>query len=189
MKPAAADYPTLFDIHPTGTEPPIAQRKITPGCLLPAPDNLFVDATRAALILDVSYTQLRVMLGAGLLAGYQINRRNGWKVLYSSIVQFCDGLRVKYHIADRRARRLAPGMRWRDAELLPFPKEDTVSVDEAMVGFGFSRQRVIHLLEEGKVDAYQLYGKCAWRISKSSLFAFRDRKKDELGLPASVSNR
>jgi hypothetical protein len=174
------DYPTLFDIHPLGTEPPIAQRPITPGCLLPIPENKVIDADRAAGILNVSRTTIWDLLDEKLLRGYQLGRSQPWNILYDSVVELCDDLRLRFHIADRRKRKLKPGQRWRDDELLPFPAEDTISLNEAAVGLGSQRKIVLHLIEEGKFDAYQLYERGSWRISKSSLFAFAAQKAEEV---------
>jgi len=175
-----SSHPTLFDIHPLGTEPPIAQRVITPGCLLPAPEHHFVDAQRAADILDVSRNRIFTMLKSGVLRGYQLDESKQWKVLYESIVELCDKLRLRHNIADRRTRTLRPGSRWRDAELLPIPKEDTVTVEDAMTGLNTHRRMVEHLIEEGRFEAYQLYPSASWRISKTSLYAFAAEKSRQL---------
>ena len=175
-----SSQPLLFDIHPLGTEPPVAQRVITPGCLLPAPANLFIDAQRAADILDVSRNRVLAMRKSGVLRGYQLNQSKQWNILYESLVELCDGLRIKHSIADRRTRTLKPGQRWRDAEILPFPKDDTVTVEDAMRGLGTHRRMIEHLIEEGQFEAYQLYPCASWRISKTSLFAFRARKAEQL---------
>jgi hypothetical protein len=174
------DYPTLFDIHPLGTEPPIAQRPITPGCLLPIPENKVIDADRAAGILNVSRTTIWDLLDEKLLRGYQLGRSQPWNILYDSVVELCDDLRLRFHIADRRKRQqlvIAPPLaRFQ----LAFPAEDTISLNEAAVGLGSQRKIVLHLIEEGKFDAYQLYERGSWRISKSSLFAFAAQKAEEV---------
>ena len=172
----SADYPTLFDIHPIGTQLPIAQRVITPGCLLPAPEKYFVDMERAAGILAVGKTTVHKLLRAGVLTGHQVGESKPWRVLYDSIVQLCDELRVRHHIADRRTRELRPGQRWRDAELLPFPPADTITIQDAMVGFSATKDIMLNLCEEGRFDAYRLFGNAPWRISKTSLFAYAERQ-------------
>lgn len=171
----------LFDIHPVGTEPPAPQRPITLGCLLPAAASQFVDVERAAEIFNVSKTIVLGMIGPNMLRGFQIRPNMRWNIEYSSIVEFCDRLRVEFCICDRRSK-LAPGRRWRDADLLPFPKSDTVSIKEVMVGLEpmATKEIALNLVEEGALEAYRLFKGSPWRVSKTSLFAYRDRKRAEL---------
>jgi hypothetical protein len=102
-----------------------------------------------------------------------------WRISYNSIVEFCDSLRVHYAIRDRR-HKLTPGRRWPDAELLPFPISDTVTVKEVMTGLHLSKRSALHLLEEGAFEAYRLTPDAVWRVSKISLYAYRDRIKTEI---------
>jgi hypothetical protein len=176
---SSADRLTLFDMHPEGTEPPIAQRPITLGCLLPAPAKQFVDVERAADIFGVSKQVILEMMHSDILSGYQISPNMRWNIEYSSIVEFCDRLRVEYCIRDRRPK-LVPGRRWRDADLLPFPITDTVSIKEVTTGLDVTKEIALNLTEEGAFEAYRIFKGSPWRISKTSLFTFRDRKRAEL---------
>jgi hypothetical protein len=164
----------LFDLHPDGSEPPIARRVITEGCLLPWPSNVVVDVKRASEIFDVSQSSVMTMLKTGVLDGYQLSPSMRWNTSYGSIVEFCDRLRIKFAIADRRPK-LPAGRRWRDADLLPFPKSDTVIVKDVMTGLEVTRDLALKLIEEGAFEAYCLFLHAPWRVSKTSLYAYRDR--------------
>ncbi len=181
MRPASPQQ-TLFEMHPVGTEPPIADRKITPGCLLPIAPNLVVDIKRAAEILDVSEPTILKLRQLGCIDGYQLTGTRRWNIAYQSIVDFCDRLRIEHALHDRRAK-LLPGRRWTDKEILPFPKEDTVSVEDAMRGLDQAKDATLKLIEEGAFEAYRLHPNSSWRISKTSLFAYRDRLKEQLSQP------
>jgi hypothetical protein len=174
------DQPTLFDLHPEGIEPPIERREITPGCLLPAPPSHFVDLERACRIFGVTHPVVANMLRSGLISGGRLGPKMRLQIDYASIVACCDALRVKYHIHDRRPK-IAPGRRWRDADLLPFPLTDTVSAQDVMVGLDLTKTGALNLVEEGAFEAYRIFDGSPWRISKTSLFAFRDRKRAEYG--------
>ena len=184
MSLSHSDNLLLFEMHPLGTEPPVAQRPITPGCLLPAPANQFVDIERAAAIFDVSKRLVLEMIRPDMLRGYQLAPTMRWNIEYASIVEFCDRLRLEYAIRDRRPKLppAAPGIarRWRDADLLPFPKADTVSVREVVTGLDVDKTIALNLVEEGAFEAYRIFKGSPWRISKTSLFAYRDRKRAEL---------
>ena len=175
----------LFDLHPEGTEPPIPQRKITPACLLPWPPNQDVDVARAAAILRLTQNEVIRLAKAGHISGYQLRKRRGsrepWRISYQSIVDLCDRLRVKYAIRDRRPK-LGVGRRWRDADLLPFPISDTVGIKEVRTGLCLGHNKAFRLIEEGPFDAYRFTPNHTWRISKTSLYAYRDSKKAEIEL-------
>jgi len=180
-----SSQPTLFDIHPLGTEPPIAQRVITPGCLLPAADNKFIDINRVCSIFGVSMPTSLRLLENGHLRGYRLRDSSPWLIEYESVVEHCDKLRVEYHIADRRlAGRARPSRdgRWRDADLLPFPIADTVYTQDVMTGLNLPRIGAIRLCEEGRFECYRMMpiAGVPWRISKTSLFEYCDRLKAQL---------
>lgn len=178
-----ANQPTLFDIHPLGTEPPVAQRVITPGCLLPAADNKFVDINRVCSILGVTAPTVVRLLENGHLRGYRLRDSAPWLIEYESVVEHCDHLRVEYHIADRRVSRTRrPDGRWRDADLLPFQIADTVYTQDVMTGLNLPRIGAIRLCEEGRFECYRLMpiAGVPWRISKTSLFDYCDRLKAQL---------
>lgn len=171
----------LFEIHPIGTEQPIARRTITPGCLLPAPNNKFIDVARAGSILGVKKDVVHHLLASHQLRGYRLRESGPWNVEYASIAELCDRLRLDYHIADRR-RAAPPSGRWRDDDLLPFPLADTVYTQDAMTGLGLTRVGAIRLCEEGAFECYRLVPNAGvpWRISKTSLFHYAERLRAAL---------
>jgi hypothetical protein len=173
---ARSDYPTLFDMQPEGAPLPVAHRPITPGCLLPLPAKACIDTRRAAAILQVTTNTVQKLLRKGLITGFRVCGSNTWSIEYDSVVEFCNRLRVEFHIRDRRPAKLTSG-RWRDADLLPFPIADTVTVQDAMRGLSANCVIVHRLCEEGKLESYRFYGHAPWRISKASLFAYADQLK------------
>jgi hypothetical protein len=95
------------------------------------------------------------------------------RILYSSIVRYCDQLRLKYNIVDRRPRLANSFLRHRDEDLLPFPLADTIRSTETLEALGYTaHSALVSLVEEGRFDAYKLVGGKEWRISRSSLAAF-----------------
>ena len=179
----------LFDLHPEGTEPPASQRPITPGCLLPLPVKQQVDMRRACAILDVTPFMTITLRKRGLIRGYRADgSSNKYTFLlfdYESIVAFCDKLRRQFLIPDRRPH-LAPGRRWRDVDLLPFPKHETCPIEDLMTGLDVSYYHAVKRIEEGAVEAYRLYNGSPWRIHKPSLFRLADRMKQDLESGQSV---
>jgi hypothetical protein len=95
------------------------------------------------------------------------------RVRYASIVDLCDALRQRYCIQDRRPALPAVFFRHRDADLLPFPLEDTLDVEHVMKILGYSSPTPIYLMiEEGRFEAYQLSSRNPWRISGTSLASY-----------------
>jgi hypothetical protein len=109
-------------------------------------------------------------------------------VTYDSIVHLCDKLRVQYHIRDRRPK-LAAGRRWRDVDLLPFPISDTVTVKDVATGLDVPISLAYKLTEEGTFESYKLFGSSTWRISKTSLYRYRDHLRAKLQTPAAFAGR
>ena len=147
--------------------------------LLPLAEKDYVNVSRTAHILGVSVSTVYRMAetqdrrGRGLLTLVGYRRQARKRVLYSSIVRFCDSLRAKYGIEDRRPKLDGPMFRYHDEYLLPFPLTETIFSAEVLAALGYEDVRaLIHLIEEGKFEAYQLVPWSAWRISRSSFANF-----------------
>jgi excisionase family DNA binding protein len=98
------------------------------------------------------------------------------RVRYQSIVDFCDELRKRYCITDRRPPLANPLLRHRDADLLPFPIEDTLNIEQTAEILGYSSPTPVRLMiEEGRFEAYQFFPGSPWRVSKTSLAAYLER--------------
>lgn len=143
-------------------------------------DAEFISLDRACRILGVGEFVIRQLASTPREGGgfrlevadrsYGARRR----VLYSSIVSFCDELGRTYNIRNRR-RATDPSAAREDEDLLPFPLTDTIGVREAcqIVGCASSR-RIIRLIKNGSFDAYRLADDSGspWRISRLSLCAW-----------------
>jgi hypothetical protein len=142
----------------------------SPQFVLPFAEREYVDVTRAGVILGVSgHTVLR-LARSGALEMIDYRNLSKKKVLYSSIVAFCDRLRAHYRIPDRRPV-ISPHFRHRDADLLPFRLSVTMSACEAMRALGFSDRRpLLALMQEGCFEAYRIGN--VWRISRPSFVAY-----------------
>lgn len=171
--------------------PPTRPRTPRPDqLLLPFAEKDYVSVFRAASILGVSHGTVLDMYDAGLIEmiNYAFGKRK--RVRYRSLVDYCDGLRQKFSIAGRRPPLSAPYLRHRDADVLPFPMSDTISVKECCDILGYSSfTPVYQMIEEGRFEAYQVTPglTCPWRISRSSLHAFLTKAR--LAAPAPDSRR
>jgi hypothetical protein len=161
--------------------------------ILPFAEKEYVTVQRTANILGVSeptvyrLAGLRGRDGRELLTLVSYRRQARVRVLYSSIVRFCDGLRVKYGIPDRRPTLDAPWFRHKDLDLLPFPLPDTMDSAEAIAALGYADIRPLTcLIEEGRFEAYKLMeaNRCGWRISRPMFRDFLNltRDRDKVGL-------
>ena len=147
--------------------------------LLPFAEKEYVSISRVARILGISISavyRLAVMpdgTGKPTLTLVDYRKRGKKRVLYSSILNFCNKLRVRHGIEDRRPKLDHPMFRHRDEDLLPFPLSDTIYSAEALSALGYEDIRsLVYLIEEGRFDAYHLYRKAEWRISRSSFARF-----------------
>jgi hypothetical protein len=168
--------------------------------ILPFAEKEYVDVSRTSKILGVSAATVYRMAemkdrgGRALLTLVCYRRLARKRVLYSSIVAFCDSLRQKYLIADRRPKLDHPMLRHRDEDLLPFPLSDTIYSAEALAALGYEHTRpLVCLIEEGLFDAYQIIPESPWRISRSSFARFLHRERDKKlateGDPATSNHR
>ena len=133
----------------------------------------YIDRRRACCILGVSLRTLERLAARGQIGYIDLSKKSHKRLHYQSLVYFCDRLRQKHKIADRRPVLAASYLRHRDEDLLPFPLADTIRAEEACELLGFRRlQPVVRLIEEGKFEAYQMAAQAPWRISRSSLYNF-----------------
>lgn len=152
--------------------------------ILPFAEREYVNVPRAAHILGVSFATIYRLASSRdggraplVLVSYRHGARK--RVLYSSIVHFCDVLRARFYIADRRPPLDHPMFRHRDEDLLPFPLSDTIYSAEALGALGYEDRRPLtRLIEEGKFEAYQLWPESAWRISRTSFLKFLSETRD-----------
>lgn len=146
--------------------------------LLPFAEREYVDVKRAAKILGISErtvldfcTPVEGIKPRLEAISYAAHKRK--RIRYQSIVDFCEALRTRYGIADRRPLLASSLFRHRDADLLPFPLEDTIDVKAVMEILGYASLTPIYMMiEEGRFEAYQLANLHPWRISRISLAAF-----------------
>jgi hypothetical protein len=154
--------------------------------ILPFAEKEYVDVARTARIFGVGVSTVYRMAeetyrdghAAIKLVSYRHQARK--RVLYSSIVAFCDFLRAEYGIEDRRPKLDHPMLRHRDEDLLPFPLTDTIYSAEALAALGYDDRRpLVYLIEEGRFDAYRLSNEYTWRISRTSFKRFLDQTRDK----------
>lgn len=143
--------------------------------LLPFAEREYIDVKRAARILGVSHSTTLELHRDGEIEMIDYAKHKRKRVRYQSVVDFCDRLRKKHSIADRRPRLDAPFLRHRDDDLLPFSIEDTIGMEEVMEILGYSSRTPVYLMiEEGRFEAYQISNRNPWRISRSSLALYLD---------------
>lgn len=163
--------------------------------ILPFAEKEYVDVARTARIFGVGITTVYRMAEENYRDGHAAiklvsYRHQGRKrVLYSSIVAFCDFLRAEYGIEDRRPKLDHPMLRHRDDDLLPFPLADTIFSAEVLRALGYDDRRPLaYLIEEGRFDAYRLSDDRTWRISRISFKRFLAETRDkEFTAPRSLS--
>jgi len=158
------------------------------GTVAPFSEREYVNVPRAASILGVSFGTIYRLAESRDCGGWPpltlVSYRRGARkrVLYSSIVHFCDILRQRHCIADRRPALDHPMFRHRDEDLLPFPLSDTIYSAEALAALGYEDRRPLtRLTEEGKFEAYQLWRESKWRISRRSFELFLAKVKSTSG--------
>jgi len=149
----------------------VPQGERAPKLALPWSEREEIDSQRAAKILGVSLPTMRRMLNAGCMRYYSLSgKESSVRILYESLVQYCDQLRVHFLIPARHTRQ--PGRRLRDDQVLPFPLSETITVDEVRLLLHCSDRSVVHLIDSGEIQAYRLLmGDCTtkWRINLPSV--------------------
>jgi len=169
MKPHC-ERESQFELFETGA--PAAE--LTPKLALPFQRSQEIDIRRVAKILAVGDITAYRMVRAGLFPGaYQVSgsKQQQWRIAYSSVVEYCNRLRLEYRISSRAVTPI-PGRRHRDEELLPFPMAETIGVAEVRAALDCTHKAVLHMLDEGTLTGYQvliLTRGCPWRIYSRSL--------------------
>jgi hypothetical protein len=142
---------------------------------LPFQKSSEIDVKRAQRILGITKRSIHRMLQDKRLSGYRAVDKNSspWRIEYSSVVAYCDKLRMIYAISDRRVGR-KPGARCRDHELLPFPLSETIGAAEVRKRLDCSHAAVLHLIDTGSLVGYQVVETTGspWRIHAPSLEAY-----------------
>ena len=149
--------------------------------MLPFAEREYIDVNRAAKILGVSQSRVLSFYVEGHIDMIDYRSRSWKKVRYQSVVDFCDALRIRFCIKDRRPALSSPMLRHRDEDILPFPLADTISIEETMKYFYYSsRGSMLKVIEEGRFDAYQFNKAGLWRVSRSSLALYLEslRRRD-----------
>jgi excisionase family DNA binding protein len=159
--------------------------------LEPFPEREYIDVARAARILGVSGTTVRELYERGLIEMVDYAPRKRKRVLYRSIVDFCDHLRRRYCIKDRRPTLDSPVFRHRDEHLLPFPISDTITIEQTAEILGYSSPTPVRLMiEEGRFEAYQFFPCKHWRISRVSLAKYLNEVGQRMNsTPSRVTTR
>lgn len=148
--------------------------------LLPFAEKEWISVPRACSILSVAPTtfyrlrKLRGPDGKPLLETLDMGR-GMHRVKYASLVAFCDRIRERYAIPDRRPKLDHPMFRHRDEDLLPFPARDIMGTTEALTYLPFVNDAaVLSRIEEGCFEAYRLADAplWRWRISRPSFAAW-----------------
>lgn len=141
--------------------------------LLPFAEKEYIDVPRARRILGVSTVTVLNLYQAGKIEIIDYAKCKRKRVRYQSIVDFCDELRERYGIKDRRPPLSHPMFRHADTDLLPFPLADTINVERAAQILGYETAApVISLVLDYRFDAYHFLPNSPWRISLSSLAAY-----------------
>jgi hypothetical protein len=147
--------------------------------LLPFAEKEYIDLARAARILGVTDSTVMVLFSRGLIEIIDYAPHKRKRVRYQSIVDFCDSLRTRYAIRDRRPALDNPILRHCDDDLLPFPVGDTIVIEQVAEILGYSSVTPVRLMiEEGRFEAYQFYRSSPWRISRISLGEYLQRVRE-----------
>ncbi len=134
----------------------------------PIPEKEYIDVPRTCRILGVTEATVRRLAESKLIDLVEYRARSWKKVRYQSVVDFCDVLRERYAIPNRRPTLSAPYLRQRDEDLLPFPLRTTMLAPEAQMILACGNRTLLKLLEEGRFECYQLVPSAPWRISRPS---------------------
>lgn len=151
--------------------------------MLPFAEKEWIDVARAARILGIGVTTLyrlrecRNEQGRPFIEGIDCGHGRRQRVKYSSVVAYCDYLRQRYSIPDRRPPLDHPIFRHRDEDLLPFPLVDTMGIQHALRYTPWSAEDALyHLIEEGAFWAYRILPSAPWRISRNDFARWLDER-------------
>lgn len=155
--------------------------------LLPYAEREWIDVARARRILgvggnDTIYLLRRPCLGRPYIEGIDFGKNKRQRILYASVVRYCDWLREHYALPDRRPALPNSIFRHRDEDLLPFPLAETIGVPEAQTFLPYdSTAFVFKRLEEGAFHAYKLMPgspTSPWRICRPDFARWLQRAHD-----------
>ena len=155
--------------------------------LLPFAEKEWISVDRSCSILGIGFTtlyrlrKLRDEQDKPLIDVIDYGSGRRQRVLYASIVRFCDRLREKYAIPDQRPPLPNEIFRHRDEHLLPFPLSDTISAKDALSCLGYdSLDPVWNFCEEGAFHSYQILPEpgSPWRISRADFSRWLDSRRN-----------
>lgn len=150
---------------------------------LPFERNKEIDIARACRILDTNNTTVRVLLKKKLIRSYKIKGgktgNSTYRIEHASIVEYCDQLRLTYHIAPRKPVAGRPA----DHTILPFPASETISTQDVMDHLDVSLNTVRKLFDTGDLIAYQLIvdSNSPWRIWRPSFVRYLETLRRDAG--------
>jgi len=144
--------------------------------VIPFAERDWIDMEHACKILGASWATVYRLFEDGEIRVIDYRVRAWKRVHYGSIVEFCDRLRAKYAIPDRKPPLSAGFLRYRDEDVLPFALSNTITAANAMAALAIGRmEALVSLFDEGKIEAYQLVEGSIWRVSKSSLLLYMEQ--------------
>jgi translation initiation factor 2 len=147
-----------------------------PQLIQPYAECEYINAARCCKILGCSWDLIARLAEAGEIDCMKFCRCS-WKLArYASVAAYCDRLREKYMIEDRRPALSDRMLCHKDANLLPFPLSDTIGAKQACEALGFNdATQLVRAIEERAFEGYQLMANSPWRISLSSLQRWQGR--------------
>jgi excisionase family DNA binding protein len=152
------------------------QDALVPKLALPFQQCEAIDVRRVAKVLAVSHRTVHYILKRGDLCGYRIG--TSWRLEYSSLVDYCNRLRLHYGITEAGLLKKPTLGRLRDQDLLPFPLAETIYAAEVQKRLDIARATVSNLILQGDLIAYQpLIGSrsCPYRIYRPSFERYLGR--------------
>jgi excisionase family DNA binding protein len=142
-----------------------------PKLALPWTEREEIDVQRAARILGISKATVLRIAHSGQLRYYTLTGDDSSsRILYESVVDYCDRLRLHYLIPARHKR--IPGRRLRDDQVLPFPLAETVGIDYVKQALHCQDKTVCALIDSGDLVAYKINQDSSrghWRIHLPSV--------------------
>lgn len=176
------------DLFPSSEIFRVCARREPPVVIPPLPfaRNKEIDIHRAARILGTDIRTVQRMLKDKLMSGgYRPTPASPYRIEHASIVEYCDALRVRFHIP---ARRRAAGSRPLDEDILPFPVAETIQLREVAAHLDVSNNTASKLLDTGDLVGYQLIPGAkgsTWRIHRPSFIAYQERLRQQAGKTSS----
>lgn len=145
---------------------------------LPFARNKEIDVARACRILDTNLRTVQRMCQDKLIRSYKVRGgrkgRPTYRIEHASVVEYCDMLRLEYHIPPRKGSAVARPV---DDTILPFPAREAIYTQEVMDHLGVSQGTVRKLFDSGDLVAYQLIigSNSPWRIWRPSFVKYLEQ--------------